>query len=191
MKTIPGESALIRRAQAGDSGAFDALHRMHRPQIEAVVTQRAYDRESVEDLVQTAFMKAYAGLGSFRGDSAFSTWLVRIALNVCRSEYRARQARPSLLMTEPEDLDARWESAGRSPVEDLERSERRRLVRNEIRSLPPNYRRAIWLRYIREWSYEEITRALKVPIGTVKTWLFRARQILERRLRRMGLQLTA
>ena len=65
------------------------------------------------------------------------------------------------------------------------------LSRNEIRSLPANYRRAIWLRYIREWSYEEITRALQVPIGTVKTWLFRARQMLERRLRRVGLQLTA
>ena len=185
------ESTWIRRAKAGDSGAFDALYRLHRPQVEAVITQRAADRESVDDLVQTTFMRAFKNLDSFRGDSAFSTWLVRVALNACKSDYRARQARPSLVLVEPQEMDAGWGPKTIRPDEELERSERRRIVREGIRSLPPNYRRALWLRYIREWSYEEITRALHVPIGTVKTWLFRGRHLLERRFRRIGLQLTA
>ena len=185
---IEKERVWIERAQAGDSGAFDALYRLHRPQIVAVITQQGSDQDSVEDQVQTTFMRAYKSLHLFRGDSAFSTWLVRIALNVCRSDYRAQQSRPSLVFTDPTTMDVDWGAGPLRPDAAFEQKERARLVREGIESLPPNYRRAVWLRYVREWSYEEITQALQVPMGTVKTWLYRARSLLAQRIRRIGLQ---
>lgn len=183
---------LVRRALDGDQNAFEALYRTHRSQIHGVIARRTSDRDAVEDLAQVTFMRAFRALGSFRGESAFSTWLTQIALNVSKSHMRSRQVKEGWLreVADPEALRAAHREL--RPYEDPERAlhqkQRRELVRRSIESLPDRYRRAMWLHYVMDWSYEEITHALQVPIGTVKTWLCRARRQLEGEFRKLGLQ---
>lgn len=182
---------LIRRALAGEQDAFEALYRAYYPQIYGTVARRV-DRESIEDLVQTTFMRAFRALRSFRGDAAFSTWLTQIALNACRSHIRARQVRQNWLQG-VEDLEAvptieREVPHSEDPERAMHQKQRKELVRKSIQALPPRYRKAMWLHYVMDWSYEEITHALQVPIGTVKTWLCRARRQLAGEFRRLGLQ---
>jgi len=183
---------LVRRALDGDQSAFDALYRTHRSQVHGVISRWTSDRDAVEDLVQITFMRAFRALGSFRGESAFPTWLTQIALNVSKSHLRSRQVRERWLRNLP-DAEAlraahREPRTSEDPERALHQKQRRELVRRGIESLPDRYRRAMWLHYVMDWSYEEITHALQVPIGTVKTWLCRARRQLEGEFRRLGLQ---
>ncbi len=186
------ESDFVRRAKEGDRRAFDTLYRMHHPQIHGVIARRTSDRDLVEDLVQVTFLKAFRSLPSFRGEAAFSTWLTQIALNVHRSHLRSQRVRRRWLL-ETEDP----EEFARSPVsgQDRENPERicqirqhRELVRQGIETLPERYRKAVWLRYVKDRSYEEIMHALQVPMGTVKTWLCRARRQLRGEFQKMGLE---
>ena len=188
------DSLLIRRALAGNQKAFQTLYEAHRPQIYGILAQRTADRDTVEDLVQATFIRAFGALHTFRGRAAFSTWLTRIALNVYRSHLRVQKTRQSwILETEDPESAARIlrepASCG-DPDWAMQQKERRELVRRGIQSLPSRYRQAMWLRYVKDWSYEEITHALQVPIGTVKTWLCRARRQLKGEFRKLGLQPT-
>ncbi len=170
---------LIRRALAGDQRAFDALYRLHRPRVYGTILRRAADREEAEDLMQVTFMQAFHRLERFRGDAAFSTYRGRIVMNVCathRRLHRARQGRLELV----DDLDP-WSGqlAEEAAEERTRQTQRQELVALGIQTLPPRYREAMRMRYVQDRSYEEITQTLRVPIGTVKTWLWRARQHLK------------
>ena len=185
------DHALLRRAIAGEQVAFDALYRIHQPRIHSVIAHRA-DREAIEDLVQITFVRAFGALHSFRGNAALSTWLTQIALNVCKSHHRSRLARRTWLQ-EVEDPEAvssvdREATLNEDPEKAMHRKERRELVRQGIKRLPSRYRKAMWLHYVMDWSYEEIAHALQVPMGTVKTWLFRARRRLKGEFRKLDLQ---
>lgn len=180
---------LIRRALKGDQRAFEALYRAHRPRVYAVVVRRAADRDETEDLIQITFMRAFQALKGFRGDAAFSTWLTQIALNVCASHLRAQQVRQGCETASADSLRL----AERAPVHEESPEEaiygrwRRERVRQGIQTLPARYREAVWLRYVQDRSYREITRTLQVPMGTVKTWLCRARRQLQGEFRKAGL----
>lgn len=185
------ERYLVRRAIDGDMAAFGDLYRACHEQIYATMVRRTSDPEIARDLVQTAFLRAFSALGSYRGDAAFTTWLTQIALNVHRSHFRKQQVRRKWT-TETDDpaalVDAaRLPAAGENPESTVERKQQRELVRKSIHALPPRYRKVIWLRYVRDWSYEEITRALQIPMGTVKTWLNRGRCQLKGEFRKRGL----
>ena len=185
------ERYLVRRAIDGDTAAFGDLYRACHEQIYATMVRRTSDPEIARDLVQTAFLRAYSALGSYRGDAAFTTWLTQIALNVHRSHFRKQQVRRKWT-TETDDPAALVEAArlpaeGENPESTVERKQQRELVRKSIRALPARYRKVIWLRYVRDWSYEEITRALQIPMGTVKTWLNRGRCQLKGEFRKRGL----
>ena len=186
------DSECIRRALAGDQEAFEALYRAYLPRVQATILRRTADRDTAEDLVQITFMRAFHALRSFRGDAAFSTWLTQIALNVCLSHFRSQQTRLTWVQSleDPESASAidRKPALHENPEEAMHRKQRQELVKRGIRSLPVRYRRAMWLHYVRERSYEEITQALHVPMGTVKTWLCRARRQLKGEFRKLGLQ---
>ena len=187
------DQALIRKALKGDHQAFETLYKTHYPQIYGVIAQRANnDRDLMDDLVQNTFMRAFRSLHTFKGNAAFSTWLTQIALNVYRSHLRSKQVRQNwLIETEDPELVpgiVRHVSAFDDPEQFLQNKERTALIRTSIQSLPERYRKAMWLRYVKDWSYEEITQTLQVPIGTVKTWLCRARRQLAGEFRKMGLQ---
>ena len=178
------EQGLIERALAGDGSAFEALYWRHRPRVRATVARFVRHPDEAEDLVQVVFMKAFLGLMGFRGQSAFATWLTRIALNACTSHLRTERARKNRL-----DEAAGLPPNGRE-VEDPEaaavRRERRALVLRGIRSLPAPHQEAMWLHYVQERSYHEIVEELQVPLGTVKVWLYRARNQLREALEKMG-----
>lgn len=184
------DAALIDRALAEDDGAFEVLYRRHRDRVRAIVHRCTGKGDEAEDLVQVVFMKAFQGLADFRGQAAFSTWLTRIALNVCTSCLRTRRTQRNWV-DEADDavpaLQARWHPA---PHEDPEaamvRKERREIVMQGIQALPDRQREAVWLHYVRERSYGEIVAELKVPIGTLKVWLYRGRHRLRGEVERLG-----
>lgn len=183
---------LIRASLSGDRRAFETLYHKYQSQIYGTLAQRISDRDTIDDLMQDTFFRAYRSLHTFKGQAAFSTWLTQIALNVYRSHLRSQQVRqnwvhqtedPEIVHNVIRDLipDA-------LPDQIVEKRERIQLVHQSIQNLPERYRKAMWLRYVMDWSYEEITQALRVPLGTVKTWLCRARRQLKNEFRKLGLQ---
>lgn len=181
------ERELVNRTLKGDERAFGHLYRSYHPRIYATVRGRTRDLDDVEDLVQATFIRAYQGLSGFRGEAAFSTWLTQIALNLCTSHVRSARARRARLdaVAEPEtEIREVWEPARLdSPSEALDRKEDQALLIRAIGRLPKTYRKAVWLRYVEDRSYLEIMDELQVPMGTVKSWLHRARQQLESDMR--------
>jgi RNA polymerase sigma-70 factor, ECF subfamily len=186
------EARLIKAALAGSQAAFSEIYEAYRSNVVGVVRRRATDPDVVDDLIQQTFIRAFRSLPRFRGDSAFGTWITRIAINVCLSHRRSEKIRKNW-MELLEDLEyaksamsdsSRWET----PEDVIQRNERRDIVMNSINKLPERYRKVMWLRYVKDRSYEEITQALQVPMGTVKTWLNRARRQIGRDFRRFDLQ---
>jgi len=178
------ETQLIRQVQTGDSNAFDRLYKTHQPRIYNTVLSRAHPND-VDDLVQITFMRAFESIQDFRGTAAFATWLTRIALNVCNTQWRTRsrqQSRHTSLDTTDQPLDIHTDT----PETQLQRAEYRTLVMQNIQKLPEKHRKAVWLHYVMDRSYEEITHTLCVPVGTVKTWLNRGRRELRDSLQRQG-----
>lgn len=173
------DKELIRRTLGGDVDAFNRLYRMHHPRIFATLIGRTRNRDDAEDLTQVTFLRAYRGLGGFRGEAAFSTWLMQIALNVCTTHMRAKQARRSwheAIEVQGSEYRDTWEPAGSErPDEVLAKKECQDRLKTGIQNLPEQYRKAVWLRYIKDRSYAEIAEELNVPMGTLKTWLYRAR----------------
>ncbi len=180
------EKDLVSRTLEGDVDAFNCLYRRHHPRILATLIGRTRNRHDAEDLMQVTFLRAYRGLSGFRGEAAFSTWLMQIALNVCTTHLRAKQARRSWQETiEDPQLGYRdkWEPTGTERPDDaLNRKECREMLEAGISDLPQQYRHAVRLRYVQDRSYAEIARELGVPMGTLKTWLHRARHQLQESL---------
>ena len=186
---VSKDSDLVHRAQTGDRNAFDALCRSHYSRIFNLIAART-GPDDAEDLAQVTFLRAYENVGGFRGDASFLTWLTRIALNVCNSHWQDRQARMNRFdpLEDPEYVPGldRPQAQVETPENHMHRKECQNLVMESIRNLPEQHRNAMWLRYVQGHTYEEITRTLRVPIGTVKTWLFRGRLALQGELRRLG-----
>jgi RNA polymerase sigma-70 factor, ECF subfamily len=166
----------VRRAQAGDLPAFEGLVRRWQTPLINLAYRFAHDRGRAEEMAQEAFLQAFRQLSQFRGESAFSTWLFAVALNVYRSALR-RQRVPLV------PLDAIAELIShKSQQLVLETAERDALVRRAVASLPSRYRDALTVFYFREMDLAETARILKVPTGTAKAWLHRGRELLRRKL---------
>ena len=166
----------VRRVLAGDSAGFEGIVRRWQGPLINLAYRFARDRERAEDMAQEAFLKIFQQLARFRGDSAFSTWMFAVALNVYRSSLRHR-ALPSV------PLDAIAEMASQSrPQLALEDSQREDLVRRAVAGLPPRYRDALTVFYFRDMDLAETARILNVPEGTAKALLHRGRKLLHRKL---------
>lgn len=178
------EAALIGRARAGDQDAFGVLVRLHQRQVYALALRMLRDPEEASEAAQEVFLAAWQGLGRFREEARFATWLYRITYRHCLkvSEGRRRDevARAEVAAESARERGSQGALAGaqaRAAEADV-----RETVRAEIALLPPKYRYALVLRHLQELSYEEIAEVMRVPIGTVKTHLFRARALLKERL---------
>ncbi len=174
------EHTMVLKARTGDGVAFGKLYKANVARIYSIVTSRTKNEADVDDLVQIAFMKAYQGLNRFRGDAAFSTWLTRIAMNVCIShcESQSVQRKWTTYFYSPERAQKIASRGTEDPETALHTRECQHLVRKGIQALPQQYREAMRLRYVEDYSYAEIEKALQVPMGTVKTWLYRGRELL-------------
>jgi RNA polymerase sigma-70 factor (ECF subfamily) len=179
-----GEATLIRRARAGDQEAFSVLVRLHQRQVYMLALRMLRDPEEASEAAQDVFLAAWQGLGRFREEARFATWLYRITYRHCLkvSEGRRRDeaARAEMAAEHAREQGPQGTLANfhaRAAEADV-----RETVRAEIALLPPKYRYALVLRHLQELSYEEIAEVMRVPIGTVKTHLFRARALLKDRL---------
>ena len=176
------EAQIVRRVLQGDVNAFEKLVTEYEKAVYAIAQRMTGNPEDAADMTQETFIKAYNSLQSFRGDSKFSVWLYRIASNVCLDFLRSRSRKPTVSLSVEDDegeeaqLDIADES--QSPEVLLERGLTRNAVRRGLDTLPPDYRQILLLREIQGLSYDEISTALGIDIGTVKSRIFRARKRL-------------
>ncbi|WPL17221.1 Sigma-24 [Thiorhodovibrio winogradskyi] len=181
------DQALVVRAQQGDKRAFDLLVLKYQQRVASLIARYLRDSAEVLDVTQEAFIKAYRALPSFRGDSAFYTWIYRIAINTVKNYLVAQGRRPP-----SEDIDAetaeQMDAGSRlrdhaTPERELLTDEIARTVQRALDALPDDLRTAIVLRELEGMSYEEIAEAMDCPIGTVRSRIFRAREAIDKQLR--------
>lgn len=181
---------LVAKSQRGDMEAFRILIERHEKGIYNLAYRMLKNVEDAKDAAQEIFLKVFASLRGFRGESSFATWLYRIATNECINRLR----RPSFLSLD--ELRREYEDE-RNPIEPpqlidtsplpeelAESHEIQQLVHKAMDELPDHYRLVVTLRHLRELSYNEMAAALDLPVGTVKTYLFRAKKILKAKLQR-------
>lgn len=178
---------LVERVQRGDRSAFDMLVRKYQHKIIKLISRYVHDSTEALDVAQEAFIKAYRAIPGFRGDSAFYTWLYRIAINTAKNHLVAESRRPldhGVDLQDPEqyDMQARLRDMD-TPERLLLTEEIQRTVEAAIEQLPEDLRTAIILREIDGMSYEEIAQAMSCPVGTVRSRIFRAREAIDDKLR--------
>jgi len=172
---------LVQKAKNGEEKAFASLMNRYRDSIYFMLLKMVNNPSDAEDLTIEAFGKAFHNIDSFAPDFAFSTWLFKIATNNCIDFIRKKQTSPSHLEQFAEDLDnltVNIQSDMPDPEEVLINDQKIAVLRDIVNQLKPRYRRLIELRYYKEYSYEEISNELRMPIGTVKAQLYRAKSLL-------------
>lgn len=176
------DQILVERVKHGDRQAFDLLVLKYQHKLVKLIGRYIRDYAEVLDVAQEAFIKAYRALPNFRGDSAFYTWLYRIAINTAKN-HLASQSRRAVVMSveipEAEQYAGAWELRDNAtPERLLMRDEIHNTVARAIEELPEDLRIAITLRELEGLSYEEISEAMECPIGTVRSRIFRAREAI-------------
>jgi len=186
MSTESSDAQLVRRVQKGDKRAFDMLVLKYQHKIVNLVMRYVRDPDQALDITQEAFLKAYRALPRFRGESAFYTWLYRIAVNTAKNYLAAQRRRPidvDLDLQDPEqyDLQAKLKDTDTPEGVTLSR-ELNHAVQSAIEGLPEDLRTAIVLRELDGMSYEEIAQAMECPVGTVRSRIFRARDAISKKI---------
>jgi len=180
------DQQLVEMVQQGNKAAFDLLVRKYQNKVLSLISRFVKNQGDVPDVAQEAFIKAYRALPNFRGDSAFYTWLYRIAVNTAKNHLAAQKRRPSssdLDIEESEffdDADKLRDCA--SPERLLLTNELRDAVINTLEALPEDLRTAISLRELDGLSYEDIANVMECPVGTVRSRIFRAREALDKQI---------
>ena len=180
------DQQLVQRAQRGDLRAFDLLVLKYQARIAALISRYVSDAGEVEDVTQEAFIKAYRALGQFRGDSAFYTWLYRIAANAAKNHLVAKGRRPGAYAT-VEDAEGCDEggllSESASPEALAMGGELAEVVESALKALPDELKAALMLREFDGLSYDDIADVLGCPVGTVRSRIFRAREAIDQRVK--------
>ena len=177
------DKQLVERAQRGDKRAFDLLALKYQHRIVALVSRYVKDSDEVFDLAQEAFIKAYRALPRFRGESAFYTWLYRIAINTAKNHLVSRARRPPNVDIDIQDAELLTDSAvlrdDESPETALATEQLKAVIYETIEGLPEELRTAVTLREFEGLSYDEIAEVMECPVGTVRSRIFRAREAIE------------
>ena len=177
------DKALVRRVQAGDDRAFDLLFMRYQHKINNLVARFVRTSEDVEDITQEAFIKAYRALPRFRGESAFYTWLYRIAVNTANNHLASASRRLQQVEIEAEGAETGEVAQALTDPDDPEGSLRsdqlRHAISHAIEALPPDLRSALTLREFDGLSYAEIADVMGCPVGTVRSRIFRAREAVD------------
>ncbi len=181
---------LVQRVQNGDKSAFDLLVLKYQHKIIKLVSRYVKEPSDALDVTQDAFIKAYRALPNFRGDSAFYTWLYRIATNTAKNFLSSRQRRLSDVGIDAEEMGSRETEWGlddvATPDNLLAKDEVERTVFETIENLPDDLRTALTLREFEGMSYEEIAEVMECPVGTVRSRIFRAREAVGEKLRALS-----
>ncbi|GAA0791074.1 RNA polymerase sigma factor RpoE [Marinobacterium sediminicola] len=180
------DQVLVKRVQAGDKRAFDLLVKQYQHKIIGLIGRYVYDPHEAMDVAQEAFIKAYRALPGFRGDSAFYTWLYRIAINTAKNHLVSRSRRPPDVDVDVDDahyIDTDSELRElETPESSLYRDELERVVKTTLDRLPEDLRVALTLREFEGMSYEDIANVMDCPVGTVRSRIFRAREAIDKEI---------
>jgi len=183
MTIVETDQQLVARVQKGDPRAFDLLVLKYQHRIFGLIGRYVRDVDEVQDVAQEAFIKAYKALPGFRGESAFYTWLYRIAINTAKNYLVSRARRPPGTDVEIEDAEYYEGSSGLHEIENPENAlfgaELKAVVDDAIGTLPEDLRTAITLREFDGLSYEAIADIMDCPVGTVRSRIFRAREAID------------
>ena len=187
MSADTSDLSLVQRVQRGDKSAFDVLVRKYQHKVVKLVMRYMRDPADAEDVAQEAFIKAYRALPQFRGDSAFYTWLYRIAINTAKNAIVSRDRSPVVYDLDLQNSEESYDMQGRladteTPEALVLTEEIRTIVNRAIEALPEDLRTAIVLRELEGMSYEEIAAAMDCPVGTVRSRIFRAREAIDHKL---------
>jgi RNA polymerase sigma-70 factor, ECF subfamily len=181
------DQLLVERVQRGDKTAFDTLVLKYQLRIIKLVSRYIRDHSEVQDVAQEAFIKAYRALPRFRGDSAFYTWLYRIAINTAKNHLVARGRRMPNVDIDAQEAEQFEGAEGlkeyATPEQLAARDEVEAAIFSAMEQLPDDLRTAITLREIEGLSYEDIAEAMACPVGTVRSRIFRAREAIDKKLR--------
>jgi len=181
------DQALVERVQQGDKSAFDILVLKYQSKIIQLVNRYVHDPDEAMDVAQEAFIKAYRAIGRFRGDSAFYTWIYRIAINTAKNHLVASGRRPPTGDIDAQDAEQYEGATGlreyATPEGMILKDEIEKTVASAIDELPDDLKTAITLRELEGLSYEEIAQAMECPIGTVRSRIFRARDAIDTKLK--------
>ncbi len=187
MREEDTDKLLVGRVLNGDDTAFTLLVRRYQHKVLALVGRFVRDPHEAEDVTQEAFLKAYRALPLFRGDSAFYTWLYRVAVNTAKNHLVSRNRRPPTADVDMDEAQQVDESAllrdMDSPEANLQRDDLQQLINRAIEDLPEELRTAFSLREFSGLSYEDITTIMDCPVGTVRSRIFRARETIDRKVR--------
>ena len=183
LATEQEDMQLVTASQAGDQDAFAQLVQLHQRRVFNLIFRMLHDYDEANEVTQETFLAAWQGLPSFRGDARFSTWLYRIAYNCCLKQLENRK-RDKVLQAfiQQEEQLLQQDNRDAQMSAELESRGNQALVREYLFQLPAKYRIVLILRHLQDMTYEEMAEILTVPIGTIKTHLFRARHLLRERL---------
>lgn len=184
-KAKPTDEELIARFQEGNMYAYDQIVHRYQDQLVNFVYMFLGDRSDSEDVVQETFLRVYRNKHMYKQVAKFSTWIYTIAGNLAKTELRRRRRRKILSLTQMgfEDKDYELPADTKTPEKIIDGEMREKLIRKEIDELPVRFKEVIVLRDVEEFSYEEISQILDIPIGTVKSRVNRARSRLQNRLK--------
>jgi RNA polymerase sigma-70 factor (ECF subfamily) len=181
------DQLLVERVQKGDRRAFDLLVRKYQHRVVAVISRYVRDPDEALDVAQETFIKAYRALERFRGESAFYTWIFRIAVNAAKNHLVSRGRRPpdaDVDVTDAEHFEGgSWLHEVANPENQMFRDELEAAVHRALAKLPDELRMAITLREFDGLSYEEIAEVMECPVGTVRSRIFRAREVIDTEIR--------
>lgn len=181
------DQALVERVQKGDKKAFDVLVLKYQHKIIQLVSRYVRSPDEAQDVAQEAFIKAYRAIGRFRGDSAFYTWVYRIAINTAKNYLVAASRRPPTGDIDAQEAEQYEGAAGLREYDTPEhlvlKDEIQATITSAIDELPEELKIAITLRELEGMSYEEIATTMECPIGTVRSRIFRARDAIDTKLR--------
>lgn len=181
---------LAKRAADGDTAAFEELVRMHQNQVYTMALRFTGSKEDALDISQEAFLRVWRALPNYKADSKFSTWLYRIVSNICTDHHRKNSRIQSISLTQGDEADDETQTElpdeTQSPERSFELSELSDALKGAIESLKPELREVFVMREIGDMSYSEISEALSLEEGTVKSRLFRARKYLQEILQKSG-----
>jgi len=184
--TYDPDVRLIEQCRRGDPYAFETLFRKYQTYVYNVSLGMLGNGEDAADITQETFLRLHRNLNSFRGDSTFSTWIYRVAVNLCITELRRRSRNRFQLIEDvlhTEEATLMQEETGPTPDEAIALDEDRRVVHQVLRTLPPDYRAIMVLRHFEQLAYEEIADVLGLSLSQVKTRLFRARKMFKDRFK--------
>lgn len=177
------EKKLIERASGGDPSAFNRLMAQHENRMYAVALRMCANREDAQDCLQEAMLRVYRAIGSFKGQSTFSTWVYRITMNTCLDELRRKKNRQNTSLDNLVDMGWSPTDGGAGPEKQALMREMREKMHGAIRELPDDMRAAVVLRDIQGFSYDEIAQMLEINVGTIKSRISRGREKLREKLK--------